>query len=164
MRGPAQSADQPTQGQFRWSIPLPHKVPNSSFVSALARSILAGELSADQIVGRCSQLTGRRWRWLRPLAHRFLKTFGSHSRPRHREVVMFLTGDDHFQDALHRPAMQNLRLLSKVLLPGPHQSFSKKASLSTSVKRASCAKVCASTSQDWSLTNVSMLCAQTLIY
>ena len=104
MWGTAQSAEIRTQGQTRWSISLPHKVSNSFFISALARAMLAGEMSIDRIVLRCSQLTGRRWHWLRPLAHRYLQTFGTQARPRHRELVQFLIADSHFQDALHRYA------------------------------------------------------------
>jgi RNA-directed DNA polymerase len=68
--------------------------------------MLAGEMSIDQIVYRCCQLTGRRWRWLRPLVHRYLQTFGAQGRPRHRELVRFLTADSHFQDTLHRYAAE----------------------------------------------------------
>ena len=106
MGGTAQSADLTTQGRTRWSIPLPHPVSNSSFTSALARAILAGERNADAIVLRCRQLTGRRWRWLRPLATRYLKAFPEQARPRHRQVVQFLLADEHFQDALRRYAKE----------------------------------------------------------
>lgn len=68
--------------------------------------MIAGEASVDEIVNRCSQLTGKRWRWLRPLAGRYLKSFGDHARPRHREVVQFLTGDEHYQHALRRYAAE----------------------------------------------------------
>jgi RNA-directed DNA polymerase len=68
----------------------------------LAHAILAGELSADAIVERCAQLTGRRWRWLRTMASRVLIAFRDKPRPRHREVVGFLNADDHYQAALSR--------------------------------------------------------------
>ena len=68
--------------------------------------MLAGEMSVDQIVLRCTQLTGRHWRWLKPLAHRYLQTFGSQTRSRHQEVVQFLIADSNFQDALHRYAAE----------------------------------------------------------
>lgn len=80
--------------------------------------MLAGEMSIDRIVHRCSQLTGRRWRWLRPLAHRYLQIFGAQARPRHRELVQFLVADNHFQDALHRYAGE-LRI--ETLLHPPQQ-------------------------------------------
>jgi len=78
--------------------------------------MLAGEMSIDQIVLRCSQLTGRRWRWLRPLAHRYLETTGTKVRPRHQDVVRFLIADTHFQDALHRYAAE-LRIETWLHLP-----------------------------------------------
>jgi len=64
--------------------------------------MLAGDSSADEIVLRCAQLTGRRWRWLQPLVERYLKKFDRQVRPRHGEVVQFLNADEHLRDALHR--------------------------------------------------------------
>jgi RNA-directed DNA polymerase len=64
--------------------------------------MLAGEHNPDSIVDRCAQLCGRRWRWLRPLAIRFVDAFDSKPRPRLREVILFLGADDQYQDALTR--------------------------------------------------------------
>lgn len=81
---------------------MPHHVPKSSITSALARAILAGEMTPDGIILRCSQLMGRKWRWLRPLANRYFAALGDQPRSRHRHVVQFLRTDEHFQDALRR--------------------------------------------------------------
>ncbi len=39
---------------------------------------------------------GRNWRWLRPVAKRYLKTHDGQTRPRHRDVVRFLLRDRGF--------------------------------------------------------------------
>lgn len=38
-------------------------------------------------------MLGRNWRWLRPLAQRYLKSFSGKPRPRHRDVEQFLLHD-----------------------------------------------------------------------
>jgi RNA-directed DNA polymerase len=69
------------------------------FVRMLAHSFLAGDLSAEAITDRSSHMLGRRWRWLRPLAKRFLELTAGPTRPRHREVVRFLQKDEGFREA-----------------------------------------------------------------
>ncbi|MBV9081165.1 MAG: RNA-directed DNA polymerase [Acidobacteriaceae bacterium] len=69
---------------------------NPSLPNLLARSFLAGEPSLDQIVSRCTQVLGRRWLWLRPLAQRYLETTTSKTRPRQREVADFILRDPVF--------------------------------------------------------------------
>ena len=54
----------------------------------------------DLLVARCSRTLGRPWRWLRPLALRYLDRFATATRPRHRDVVLFLKNDFGFQRAL----------------------------------------------------------------
>ena len=64
---------------------------NPAFLSLLARSFLAGEATVDQIVARCIPPSDRPpWRWLRPLAKKFVKRFGAGARPREQEVIEFL--------------------------------------------------------------------------
>ena len=67
-------------------------MPGTLF-SSLARAFLAGEQSADEIVARATEMLGRPWRWLEPLAQRYLKIYAGCTRPRHREVVRFLLRD-----------------------------------------------------------------------
>jgi hypothetical protein len=68
----------------------------------LARCFLAGEPAVAQIVVRCSYTLGRRWRWFRPLAQRYVKVFAGRTRPRQRDVIRFLLHDRGFQRALSK--------------------------------------------------------------
>ena len=74
-------------------------MPDPFLVRMLAKSFLAGEPAVEQIVARGSHTLGKRWRWLRPLAHRYVKTLTRRTRPRQREVVQFLLHDRGFQRA-----------------------------------------------------------------
>lgn len=73
--------------------------PNPILLSLIARSFLAGEPGLEQIILRTSQMLGRRWRWLKPLAGRYLRTLSGQTRPREREVVRFLLADEGFRKA-----------------------------------------------------------------
>jgi RNA-directed DNA polymerase len=64
-----------------------------AILTALARSISAGEPSVEGIVARASRTLGRRWRWLRPLARRYLEAMSGRVRPRLRDVLQFLDDD-----------------------------------------------------------------------
>lgn len=64
-----------------------------SLLHALAQSLLGGEPAAELLADRCKRTLGRNWRWLRPLALRYIGRFGSQTRPRHRDVVKFLESD-----------------------------------------------------------------------
>jgi RNA-directed DNA polymerase len=70
-----------------------------SLLSLLARSFLAGEPTVEQIVPRAATMLGRRWRWLKPLAGRYIQAFSGQIRPRHKDVVRFLREDPGFRDA-----------------------------------------------------------------
>jgi RNA-directed DNA polymerase len=72
---------------------------HSALLSALAESLLSGEPTIELLVVRCSRTLGRPWRWLRPLALRYLDSFATGTRPRHRDVVQFLKNDSGFQRA-----------------------------------------------------------------
>jgi len=65
-----------------------------TFHSALARSMLAGETAFDPLADRMRRTLGRNWRWIRPLAKRYLQHFGASTRPRRNKVVAFLQQDD----------------------------------------------------------------------
>jgi hypothetical protein len=69
------------------------------FISVLAEAFLAGDSDALQIAERAAHMLGRNWRWLRPLAKRYVEAFGRGTRPRHRDVVEFLLNDDGFSRA-----------------------------------------------------------------
>jgi retron-type reverse transcriptase len=95
-------ADPLSQGQTRWSIPLSPQAPNPLLLTALARSIPAGEPSVEAIVARCGQTLGRKWRWLTPLARRYRENFENKLRPRRQEVLDFLARDQGLGRAFER--------------------------------------------------------------
>ena len=80
-------------------------------LSALAAAFLAGDADADMIAERASLALGRRWRWLRPLAQRYIEEFPAQARPRRREVIEFLSRDRGFQRAWTRHAAE-LRIVA----------------------------------------------------
>ena len=77
-------------------VPPPSAMPNPSLLRALARAFLAGEPGAAEMAQRASRLLGREWRWLRPLAQRYLNAVEGTTRPRHRDVVQFFLEDAGF--------------------------------------------------------------------
>jgi RNA-directed DNA polymerase len=74
-------------------------MPNPPVLSALARAFLGGEQSVEGVVDRASRTLGRPWRWLRPVAQRYLKAYAGRTRPRRREVAEFLLRDPGFARA-----------------------------------------------------------------
>jgi hypothetical protein len=68
-----------------------------SLLQALAAAFLAGEPSVEQIVVRASIMLGRSWRWLPPLAQRYVETYAGKTRPRQRDVTRFLRNDEGFK-------------------------------------------------------------------
>jgi RNA-directed DNA polymerase len=73
--------------------------PNRTLFSVLARSFLAGEATVEDTFKRASQTLGRRWRWLRGVARRYVAIVEGRTRPRQREVAKFLREDDGFRTA-----------------------------------------------------------------
>jgi len=69
----------------------------AAVISALARSLLAGELEVE-----ATRTLGQNWRWLGPLAERYVTAFTGYTRPRHRDVVQFLRKDRGFRKALKK--------------------------------------------------------------
>jgi hypothetical protein len=80
---------------------------NPALAHALAASFLAGEPELDSIAGRAAHTLGRPYRWLRPLAARYLKAFAGQTRPRHRDVVRFLKQDPAFTRHRRRLAVEH---------------------------------------------------------
>jgi hypothetical protein len=75
-------------------------MPAAAVISVLARSLLAGEMTLDGTHERIARTLGRPWRWLHPLASRFLERFPADGvRPRHRDAVHFLRSDAGFAQA-----------------------------------------------------------------
>ncbi len=75
-------------------------MPDSLLISLIATSLLAGEMEAGPALARVHRTLGRRWRWVGPVVRRYVETFNSKTRPRHRDVVRFLHGDPGVQSAL----------------------------------------------------------------
>jgi RNA-directed DNA polymerase len=97
--GPPRCGDMNTQSETRWSKPLPPRTSNSPLVRMLAATLLAGEPTVDAIKDRCARMLGHKWRWLGPLARRYLKEFAGQTRPGRRDVVAFLVRDEGFERA-----------------------------------------------------------------
>jgi RNA-directed DNA polymerase len=82
-------------------------MPSPSFYSALARSIVAAGPSVDQLSERVRATldlkgaAGDR-RWIQGLARRYLERFAHEARPRRRDVIRFLHGDEGLRDAVAR--------------------------------------------------------------
>lgn len=68
----------------------------------LAHAFLAGAPDVDAVVARAGNVLGRPWRWLHPVARRYVETFGGQTRPRHEQVVEFLHNDPSFHRAWQR--------------------------------------------------------------
>lgn len=68
-------------------------------VTAVARSLMAGEPTVEGAHVRMMRTLGRPWRWLLPLASRYIRAFEGRTRPRLRDVVRFLHEDRGFQRA-----------------------------------------------------------------
>jgi hypothetical protein len=68
-------------------------------LDALARCLMAGEQAGEPAFDRASRMLGRRWRWLRPLALRYLDRFAGGTRPGVRDVTAFLRADAGFAQA-----------------------------------------------------------------
>ncbi len=56
----------------------------------------------EQIVSRCSQTLGRKWRWLMPLARRYVANFAGKARPRRQDVIAFLRDDPGLNRAVEK--------------------------------------------------------------
>jgi len=98
-------------------------MPNPSLVKALAASFLAGEMSVDLVAARGMRTLGRRWRWLRPLARRYVTTFRGGMRPRSQDVIRFLKTDEGFLRACseysHQLSVKHWLNRSQRMLPVP---------------------------------------------
>ena len=70
--------------------------PDPRLPEALASAFVAGELTVDAVVARGARMLGREWRWLRPLARRYVRRFSGRVRPRRQDVVEFLVSDQRF--------------------------------------------------------------------
>jgi hypothetical protein len=77
-------------------------MPPAAVVSALARSLLAGEQTVAAAHARALRTLGRPRAWLERLSIAYIERFAAGIRPRHREVVRFLLDDPGFLRAARR--------------------------------------------------------------
>jgi RNA-directed DNA polymerase len=63
---------------------------------ALAAVFLDGDQQLESLVKRSATLLGKRWRWLRPLAKRFLTAFANQAPPRLSVAARFINNDSGF--------------------------------------------------------------------
>src|SRR5437764_7722357 len=82
-------------------------MPNPNVADVLASALLAGDLSPTAAFDRAAFALGRRGSWLRRLARRFAETFARETRPRHRDVVDFLSRDEDFRTRAHRLSIRH---------------------------------------------------------
>jgi hypothetical protein len=90
---------------------------NPSWFRVLAAGLLAGEQSRQDVLERAAHVLGRPWRWLGPLADRYLSAFDGKIRPRNRDVLRFLHADPGLRRAriTHGPHIR----VENWLLPSP---------------------------------------------
>jgi len=72
-------------------------MPLPALVFVLARAFLAGPPTVSAIVARSSTALGKPYRWLRPLARRYLKVAQGTTRPRQRDVARLIYNDPTFR-------------------------------------------------------------------
>ena len=99
-------------------------------ISPLARSLLGGgsamggEFVVDDVHARAVRTLGRPWKWLKPLARRYVKAFVGRTRPRHRDVVQFLLNDRGYQRA-HAKYRDELSIAEWIAEPQRMQPVAK---------------------------------------
>jgi RNA-directed DNA polymerase len=74
-------------------------MPRPQILTVLATAFATGEQTIEEVTSRAARTLGRPWRWLRPLARRYLRAFEGRTRPRLREVVRFFKADVVFRRA-----------------------------------------------------------------
>ena len=77
-------------------------MPGRSLLSALANSCLGGKPTVEEVSARGTRTLDKPWRWLRPLAQRYVAAVQGRTRFRHRDVVQFLRDDAGFARAWSR--------------------------------------------------------------
>jgi RNA-directed DNA polymerase len=75
---------------------------STAILKVLANAILSGEQERDAITARLVHVLGRNWRWVRPLAGRYVETFAGRIRPRRRDLIRFLRVDPGLVEAAYK--------------------------------------------------------------
>jgi hypothetical protein len=93
---------------------------STAILNVLAKAILSGEQERDAVAARLVHVLGRNWRWVRPLAGRYVETFAGRIRPRRRELISFLRLDPALVEAAYKYGHQ-LKILHWITGPQPMQ-------------------------------------------
>lgn len=105
------------QGETRW-IALPLSIMRySKFLQALAHSFSRGEQTIDVICSRTAETLGKKWRWVRPLARRYLLAFPPTTRPSRHQIKRFFLNDNALQQVWRKHSNE----LVVVAVPPPPQ-------------------------------------------
>ncbi|HXP11592.1 MAG TPA: reverse transcriptase family protein [Acidobacteriaceae bacterium] len=91
---------------------------STAILKVLAKAILSGEQEKDAVAARLFHVLGRNWRWVRPLAGRYVETFAGGIRPRRRDLISFLRVDPGLVEAGHKYGHQ-IKILHWVTGPQP---------------------------------------------
>src|SRR5215469_701040 len=87
------------QSETGSSAPPRSSMQQLVIVKVIAGAFLSGEPTVPQIVARVSRTLGKPWRWIQPLARRYVQTIVGRTRPRRRDVVKFVLHDAGFKKA-----------------------------------------------------------------
>jgi retron-type reverse transcriptase len=75
---------------------------HAAVARALSAAFVAGNLDVDGLLARGSEVFGRSWRWLRPVARRLSTTFSGQARPRQTTIADMLLADRGFRNACRK--------------------------------------------------------------
>ena len=116
-----------THSRSRWTRlvgALCRRFPMNSHATVartLAAAFVAGDLDVEGLVERGSDVLGKRWRWLRPLAQRVAARFGDRTRPRQTDVAEFIRGYPGFARACRKHELRVANALSPPSMMCPVQ-------------------------------------------
>jgi RNA-directed DNA polymerase len=75
---------------------------STAILKVLANAVLSGEQEREAVAARLVHVLGRNWRWVRPLAGRYVAVFAGRIRPRRRDVIAFLRVDPGLVEAAYK--------------------------------------------------------------
>jgi RNA-directed DNA polymerase len=93
---------------------------STAILNVFAKAILSGEQERDAVAARLVHVLGRNWRWIRPLAGRYVETFAGRVRPRRRDLISFLRVDPGLVEADYKYGHQ-IKILHWIIGPQPMQ-------------------------------------------
>ena len=93
---------------------------STAILNVFAKAILSGEQERDAVAARLVHVLGRNWRWIRPLAGRYVESFAGRVRPRRRDLISFLRVDPGLVEADYKYGHQ-IKILHWIIGPQPMQ-------------------------------------------